>query len=84
MNGLTKERALMYYRIIKEPANALFDNLVYAAFTDSELDDEEMEKFATSAIRSALLIQVLVADLPKEITERVYDAEEARLREMVK
>lgn len=84
MNGLTKERALMYYRIIKEPANALFDNLVYAAFADGELDDEDMEKFATSAIRSALLIQVLVADLPKEITEHVYNAEEARLREMVK
>ena len=84
MNGLTKERALMYYRIIKEPANAMFDNLVYAASADGGLDDEDMEKFATSAIRSALLIHVLIAELPGEITERIYDAETERLREMVK
>lgn len=84
MKGLIKERALTYYRIIKEPANAMFDNLVYAASTDGELDDEDMEKFATSAIRSALLIHVLIAELPEEIAERIYDAERERLREMVK
>ena len=84
MKVLTKERALMYYSVIKEQANALFDNLVYAAFTDGELDDEDIEKFATSAIRSALLIHVLIADLPEEIAERIYDAERERLREMVK
>lgn len=84
MKGLTKERALMYYRIINEPVNVLRDNLVYAAFADGQLDDEKMRTFATSAIRSALLIQVLIADLPKEITEPIFDAEERRLMEMVK
>lgn len=84
MKGLTKERALMYYRIINDPVNALRDNLVYAAFTDGELDDGEMERFATSAVRSALLIHVLIAELPKELAERIYDAEDKRLREMVK
>lgn len=84
MKGLTKERALMYYRVIKEPANALCDNLVYAALADGEFDEEDIEKFATSAIRSALLIHVLIAELPKELAERIYDAEDKRLREMVK
>lgn len=84
MKVLNQERTLMYYRLINEPANTLRDNLVYVAFADGELNDEEMEKFATSAIRSALLIQVLIADLPKEITEPIFDAEERRLREMAK
>lgn len=84
MKVLSKERALMYYRVIKEPANALCDNLVYAALADGEFDEEGIEKFATSAIRSALLINVLIAELPKELAERIYDAEGKRLREMVK
>lgn len=84
MKVFTKERALMYYRVIKEPANTLCDNLVYAALADGEFDDEDIEKFATSVIRSALLIHVLIAEMPKELAERIYDAEEKRLREMVK
>ena len=83
MKVLTKEKALMYHSVIKDASSAMFDNLIYVTLSDGELDEEAVEKFATSAVRSALYIHVLMSEMPSELVERVMDAEKQRLLEMV-
>ena len=83
MKVLTKEKALMYHSVIKDTTNAMFDNLLFATLTDGELDEEAMEKFATSAVRSALYTHILLGELPREVVNRVLDAEERRMEELV-
>lgn len=83
MKVLTKEKAVMYHNIIKDATSAMFDNLIFAAIADGELDEEALEKFATSAARSALYIHILLGELPSEVVNRVLDAEERRMEEMV-
>lgn len=83
MKVLTKEKAMMYHSVIKDASSAMFDNLIYVTLSDGELDEEAVEKFATSAVRSALYTHVLLSEMPSELVERVMDAEKQRLLEMV-
>lgn len=84
MKGLTKERALMYRNIIKGASDALVDDLVYAALKGGDMTEESIEIMAASAVRTAIFVNMVMQELPKELVERAEENEKQRLREMVK
>lgn len=84
MKVLTKERALMYRNIIKGASDALVDNLVYAALKGGDMTEESIETMAASAVRTAIFVNMVIQELPKELVARAEENEKQRLKELCK
>lgn len=84
MKVLTKERALMYRSIIKGASDALVDNLVYAALKGGDMTEESIKTMVASAVRTAIFVNMVMQELPKELVERAEENEKQRLKELCK